>query len=151
MRLIQQSEATMLTKFTRVVYVLFGVLYILIGVGSFLLPLGWLPETVTGDMLAGESRSAFFDHLLQEFGIVVLALGLIFLWYARRKELSWGFHWLVTFYFALDALIHWVAPDGQISPWSRGTINTIPFAVMLLLGLLQLRAGRRLDSAARGR
>jgi hypothetical protein len=101
-------------------------------------------------MLPKEAPNSFLNHLLQEFGAALLVLGLIFLWYARRKELSWGFHWLVTFYFFLMALIHWVGPDGLIGSASRGIINSIPFAVMLLLGLLQLRAGQRLDNAAKG-
>jgi hypothetical protein len=70
---------------------------------------------------------------------VVLALGLVFLWYAGRKEPSRGFHWAITLYFALDALIHWVGPDGLIGSWQRGITNSIPLAVMLLLGLQQLR------------
>ena len=107
-----------------------------------LLPLGWLPERLTNDLLIGETPSAFVDHLLQEFGTVVLALGVVFLWYSSRKEQSRSFHWAMTFYFSLNALIHWIGPDGLIGSWSRGIINSIPFAVMLLLGLLQLRTSR---------
>ncbi len=131
-----------LTKVVCLVYGLFGILYVLIGVGSMLLPTGWLPQILQGD-LAREASSPFVEHLLQEFGTVVLALGLVFLWYARGKEQNPGFHWAVTCYFALDALIHWVGPEGLIGSWSRGIINSIPFALMLLLGLLQLRASRR--------
>lgn len=36
-------------RMTRVVYGLLGVLYILIGVGSMLLPAGWLPWSLGGD------------------------------------------------------------------------------------------------------
>jgi|SRR4029079_1979388 hypothetical protein len=132
-----------LTKVVRLVYGLFGILYVLIGVGSMLLPTGWLPQGFQGDALAREASSPFVEHLLQEFGTVVLALGLVFLWYARRKEQSLGFHWAATFYFSLDTLIHWVGPEGLIGSWSRGIINSVPFALMLLLGLLQLRASRR--------
>ncbi len=48
----------------------------------------------------------FVAHLLQEFGTVVLALGFVFLWYATRSKQSRGFHWAMTLYFSLDALIH---------------------------------------------
>jgi len=129
-------------KVTRVVYGILGIVYLLIGTGSMLLPLGWLPERLTNDLLIGETPSAFVDHLLQEFGTVVLALGVVFLWYSSRKEQSRSFHWAMTFYFSLNALIHWIGPDGLIGSWSRGIINSIPFAVMLLLGLLQLRTSR---------
>ena len=128
-----------LNTITRVAYALFGTLYVLIGAGSMLLPIGWLPRNVPSKFLAGEMPSPFIDHLLQEFGTLMLALGFVFLWYAGRKEQSRGFHWAMTLYFALDALIHWVGPQGVIGSLSRGFTNSIPFAVMLLLGLLQLR------------
>ena len=133
-----------LNKITRIVYGLFGVLYVLIGVGSMLLPTGWLPRDLADHFLAGDTPSPFFEHLLQEFGTVVLALGFVFLWYAIRKEQSRTFHWAMTFYFSLDSLIHWVGPEGLIGSWRRGIANSVPLAVMLLLGLLQLRELKRL-------
>jgi len=134
----------LLKKTTRTGYCLLGILYILLGAGSMLLPTGWLPRGLAGKLLAGETLSPFAAHLLQEFGTVVLALGFVFLWCARRREYNVSLHWAITFYFSLDALIHWVGPDGLIGSWSRGIINSIPFAVMLLLGLLQLRASARM-------
>jgi hypothetical protein len=135
-----------LNKITRGIYGLLGVVYVLIGAGSLLLPTGWLPRSLGDDILAGEMPSPFVEHLLQEFGTVVLALGFVFLWYATRKELSRSFHWAMTFYFSLDALIHWVGPEGLIGSWRRGIANSIPLAVMLLLGLLQLRADAAIAS-----
>jgi hypothetical protein len=134
-----------LTRVIRLVYGLFGILYVLIGVGSMLLPAGWLPQSLEGELLAGEELSAFVEHLLQEFGTVVLALGLLFLWYAGRNEYSRSFHWTVTVYFSLNALIHWVGPEGLVGSWSRGIINSIPFALMLLLGLLELQRAQRYE------
>ena len=131
-------------KITRVVYCLLGVVYVLIGAGSMLIPTGWLPQSLTDEIMADAVRSSFVKHLLQEFGTVVLALGLVFLWYANRKEHSHGFHWAMTFYFLLDALIHWIGPEGLIGSWPRGIANTIPLAVMLLLGLLQRRVPNRM-------
>jgi hypothetical protein len=133
-----------LNRFTRIVYAVLGVLYVILGTGSVLLPLGWLPEGLADDILAGEMPSPFVEHLLQEFGTVVLALGLAFLWYAKRTQQSGSFHWAITFYFSLDALIHWVGPDGLIGSWPRGLINSVPFAVMLLLGLLHQTASARM-------
>jgi hypothetical protein len=46
----------------------------------------------------------------------------------------------MTLYCSLDALIHWVGPEGLIGSWPRGIVNSIPFVVMLLVGLPQLRA-----------
>ena len=39
------------------------------------------------------------------------------------------------------------SPHGPIGSWSRGIVNSIPIAVMLLLGLMQRRASRK-DEAA---
>jgi len=133
-----------LNKITRIVYGLLGVLYVLLGMGSILLPAGWLPQGIADSILPGEPLNAFAGHLLQEFGTVVFALGLVFLWRTWRKEYSRGFHWAMTFYCSLDALIHWVGPEGLVDSWPRGIVNSIPFVVMLLVGLLQLRASEEL-------
>ena len=133
---------------TRVVYGLLGLLYVLLGTGSMLLPTGWLPQGLTDAFLDKSLRNPFGEHLLQEFGTVVLALGFVFLWNACRKEQSPGFHWAMTTYFALDALIHWIGPEGLIGSWQRGITNSIPLTVMLLLGWLQLREGRAIQAAA---
>ena len=125
---------------TRLAYGLLGTLYIFIGVGSMLLPPGWLPGDLAERFLVGEPLTPFFGHLLQEFGTVVIALGLVFLWRGCRPEHSPAFHWAMTFYCPLDALIHWVGPQGVIGSLQRGIVNSIPAAVLLVLGLLRLRA-----------
>ena len=111
-----------LNTVTRIVYGILGVLYVLIGTGAMLMPTGWLPQSVV-DKLLGKNQGASVEHRFQEFGTVVLALGLVFLWSARRQEQSRSFHWAMAFYFLLDALIHWVGPDGVIGSWPRGIVN----------------------------
>lgn len=46
-------------------------------------------------------------------------------------------HWAATFYFALDAWVHWFNAFGQFEHEPRGIYNAIPFAVFLILGLLR--------------
>ena len=130
----------MLTRVTRVVYFVLGILYVLIGAGSMLIPAGWFPQRLADRLLAGEILNPFGQHLLQEFGTVVLALGFVFLWYSRREKLSRTFHWAMTLYVSLDALIHWVGPQGIIGSLSRGIINSIPFGILLVLGLIEIRS-----------
>jgi len=132
-----------LKRTTRVAYWLFGILYVALGTGSMLLPTGWFPHSLADHLLAGEVLSPFGAHLMQEFGTVVLALGFVFLWCANRTQYSPSLHWAMTFYFSLDALIHWIGPAGPIGSWPRGIVNSIPFAVMLVVGLLQLTAPSR--------
>ena len=141
---------TLLT-FTKSVYVMLGVLYLLIGIGAMLLPAGWISSQWAGgaavlyDAAAPES---FLNHLTQECGTLVIAVGLVFLWQARCPEPSRSLHWLLTFYLVLDSLIHWVGPQGLIGSLQRGLINSIPPLVLLALGLLRERANR---SRARAR
>jgi predicted acyltransferase len=108
-----------------------------------LMPTGWLPSKLIGNFLTDEMSTPAGEHLLQEFGTVVIAVGLVFLW--RAKEALWSarFHWIMTLYLSLDALIHWVGPDGPIGSLSRGAINSVPFTLMVLLGLLASRSLRR--------
>jgi len=127
-----------LDKITRIVYDVLGGIFLLLGMGAILTPTGWLPEGLTAILMAGEIPSPF-GHILQEYGAVFLALGFVFLWYAKRNEQSRGFHWAMTLYFFLNAFIHWVGPEGLVGSWSSGIINSIPFLVMLLLGVLQQR------------
>src|SRR5262249_58157083 len=61
-----------LPRTTRVAYGLLGLLYVCLGVGSMVLPIGWLPEGSANRLLAGETLDPFGAHLLQEFGTVVL-------------------------------------------------------------------------------
>lgn len=127
------------TRPVQVLYILFGILYLAMGIGAMLAPPGWLPQKLIGALPAGEMQDPFVAHLVQEFGSVVLAVGLVFLWRARQSEWSAAFHWAMTFYLLLNALIHWISPDGSISPWSRGLINSLPPALMLVAAALQLR------------
>lgn len=128
-----------ITKIIRAVYVLLALLFLIIGVGAMLIPTGWLParwELGFEAIYAAESPASYLNHLTQEFGTVVIAVGMIFLWQAWRAELSRTFHWMMTFYLALDTLIHWVGPQGLIGDLQRGIINSIQTLLMLGLGLL---------------
>ena len=66
------------------------------------------------------------NHLTQEFGTLAIAVGLVFLWQARRDEPSRSLHWLLTLYLVLDSSIHWVGPQGLMGSVQRRLINSIP-------------------------
>ena len=134
-----------LRTFTKAVYALLGMLYVVVGVGSIALPAGWISPGWAGDeasLYAAAPPESFLNHLTQEFGTLVIAVGLVFLWQARRQEHSRSLHWLFTLYLALDASIHWVGPQGLIGSFQRGFINSIPPLLLLMLGLLWWRADR---------
>ena len=132
----------MLSKITRIVYGLFGAIFTLLGTAAILTPTGWLPQDLSEITVAGEIPSPF-GHILQEYGAAFLALGFVFFWFAKYKEQSRSFHWAMTLYFALNALIHWFKPEGSAGSWLSGIMNSIPFVLLLLLGLLQQRAPER--------
>ena len=130
---------------TRAVYALLGVLYVVVGAGSIALPAGRIPTQWAGEaasLYAAEAPDSFLNHQTQEFGTVVIAVGLVFLWQARRAEHSRSLHWLLTLYLVLDSTIHWVGPQGLIGSWQRGLVNSIPPLVFLILGSAAARGGR---------
>jgi len=131
---------------TQVVYALLGVLYVLVGAGAMVLPLGWVSPSWAGaeavPVYAGAAPDSYVNHLTQEFGTLAIAVGFVFLWQARRLEHSRSLHWLLTLYLVLDASIHWVGPQGLIGSLQRGVVNSTPPLVFLILGLLWQRADR---------
>jgi hypothetical protein len=74
-----------LLNVTRAIYGIFGFAYVLIGVGSMVMPTGWLSAELTNKFMAQEMESESVAHLLQEFGTVVLAVGFMFLHFSSRK------------------------------------------------------------------
>ena len=128
---------------TNGVYALLGVLYLLVGVGSMALPAGWISHRWLGDDVGALYEAAppesYLNHLTQEFGTLAIAVGLVFLWMARRREPSPSLHWLLTLYLGLDAAIHWVGPQGFVGSVQRGVINSIPAVLLIVLGLLLWR------------
>ena len=140
-----------LRTLTRTVYALLGLLYFLVGAGSIALPAGWISRRWVGDDVAGLYAAAtpesFLNHLTQEFGTLVIAVGLVFLYQARHEEPSRSLHWLLTLYLVLNSAIHWVGPQRFIGSLQRGLINSIPPLLLLILGFLLWRAPRRRDVA----
>lgn len=119
------------------VYGFFGAVFLIVGATVLLLHTGLLPETVKNivlDFAHGDMNAA---HLIQELGSILVFAGLITFWFIRHYEHSTAYHWALTTFWALFALAHWF--DGREGPRSvRGPlINTIPFTVFLLIGLLR--------------
>ena len=130
----------------RGVYALFGVLYLLVGIGAMVLPLGWVSAGWVGpDAVQYETAApaSYLNHLTQEFGTLAVAVAFAFLWQASRSEPSRSLHWLLTLYLLLDSLIHWMGPQGLIGSLQRGVTNSIPPLVFLLLGVWWSRSDRR--------
>jgi uncharacterized membrane protein len=77
---------------------------------------------------------------MQEFGSLLVFVALMSFWFIRHYEQSRSFHWAMTVFWGLMALIHWFDIKG---PWTSvigPLINTIPLALFLVVGLLRERS-----------
>jgi hypothetical protein len=121
----------------KTVYGLAGTLYLVAGVSVLLLGTGLLPGPVRDlitDLAHGEPHTL---HILQEFGSVLIFVGLITFWFLRHYEQSRPFHWAMTLFWGLLALVHWVDIRGSFHSGTGPLINTMPFALFLAIGLLR--------------
>lgn len=123
----------------RIFYVLFGALFLGVGLGVLLLDTGLLPAGARETAVAFAHGNPETLHVMQEYGALLVFVGLISLWFARHYELSRPFHWAMAAAWALHALAHWFDVRGARSV-AGPLVNTLPFALFLLTGLLRLRA-----------
>ena len=125
------------------VYVIVGTVFLIGGGTVMLLHTGLLPESVRNLVLNFAHGDSLAVHLIQEMASILVFVGLITFWFVRHYEISKAYHWAMTTFWALFALAHWF--DGREGPRSvKGPmINTIPFAVFFLIGILRTSEARR--------
>ena len=118
------------------VYGFFGALFLIVGATVLLLHTGLLPEPVKNIVMGFAHDDELAVHLIQELGSILVFAGLISFWFIRHYEHSKAYHWSMTIFWALFALAHWF--DGREGPRSVNgpLINTVPFILFLLIGLL---------------
>ena len=124
---------------SRLVYALFGAGFLAAGSVVLLLTTGLLPhvlEDTIRDFARGDPNTL---HITQEFGSMLVFAGLITFWFVRHYEQSMPFHWAMTTFWGLFAAIHWFDPSGSFHAGSHQIINTVPFLLFVLLGLLRSR------------
>lgn len=122
---------------TKFVYGLFGAVFLIVGATVMLLHTGLLPEAVKNIVMDFAQGDLNAVHLIQEMGSILVFAGLITFWFIRHYDQSKAYHWAMTTFWALWALAHWF--DGREGPRSVSgpLINTTPFIVFLLIGLLR--------------
>jgi hypothetical protein len=118
-------------------YALFGAGYLVAGVGVLLFRTGWLPGPVREVFLSVAEDNLNALHVMQEFGSLLVFAGLITLWFIRHYDQSRAFHWAMTAFWGLLALIHWFDVRGPYESVVGPAINTVPFGLFLLVGLLR--------------
>jgi hypothetical protein len=123
----------------RLFYVLFGALLLAVGVAALSLETGLLPAGAKETALNFAKGNADTLHVMQEYGTLLFFVGVITLWFARHYEQSGLFHWAMTATLALHSFAHWLDVRGERALLGP-VINTVPFALFLVVGLLRLAA-----------
>jgi hypothetical protein len=127
---------------SKLVYSVFGALFLIVGATVMLLHTGLMPESLRQIVIGFAHEDELAIHLIQELSSLLVFTGLITFWFVKHYEQSLTFHWSMTAFWALFSFAHWL--DGRPGPRSlKGPIiNTIPLLIFLLIGLLRLSGNR---------
>lgn len=129
--------------FIQFVYGLFGVLFIVAGLSVLALRTNLLPEAVQNIIVNEAQGNLQALHLLQEFSALLVFAGLMSLWAIARYEQSKTYHWALTTFWGLLALAHWFDVRGPWQSLLGPLINTVPFVLFALIGLLRIVAEKK--------
>jgi hypothetical protein len=126
----------------RSLYGVFAAGYLIAGGSVLLLGTGLLPDAARGIITSIAQDNSNTLHIMQEFASLMVFAGLITLWFMWRYDESRPFHWAMTAFWGLFALIHWFDIRGPVSSVVGPLINTAPFALFVVVGLLRERSPR---------
>jgi hypothetical protein len=124
---------------TKAFYGLVGTLLLLAGGTVLLLGTGLLPGALQNLLFNVAHGDMTAVHILQEFSALLVFAGLMTFWAIRHYKESQFFHWALTTFWGLLALVHWVNARGEFHLGVGPLINTVPFALFVIIGLLRLR------------
>jgi hypothetical protein len=133
----------MIRLVTQSLYVLLGAVFLLGGATVLLLGTGLLPAPVRDVILSIGEDNPNTLHLMQEYATLLVLVALLTFWFVKHYEMSRAFHWAMTFFWGLIALIHWFDPKGQFHSGLGEAITSIPFVLFLAVGLLRETADER--------
>jgi hypothetical protein len=133
-------EDRMTKALSQTLYGLVGVLFLLAGVSVLLLGTGLLPSAVSELIVDLGQDNANTLHIMQEFASLLVFAGLITFWFVWHYEKSRPFHWAMTVFWGLVALVHWFDIRGSFHAGAGPVINTIPLVFFVVVGLLRQRA-----------
>ena len=130
----------MLRTITRLLYALVGATFLLGGSSVLLLGTGLLPGPLKDAILAIGEDNTNTLHLMQEHASLLVLVALLSFWFLRHYEHSRAFHWAMTAFWGIIALIHWFDPRGNFHSGLGEAITSIPFLLFVLIGLLRERS-----------
>ena len=127
----------MIRILTQSVYGLLGMLFLIAGGSVLLLGTGLLPAALRDLLIRLAHENDNTLHIMQEFSSLLVFVGLITLWFTRHYEASWPFHWAMTAFWGLIALVHWFDIRGPFPSVVGPAVNSVPFVLFVTLGLLR--------------
>src|ERR1044071_5628485 len=98
----------------KLLYGLFGLLFLLAGTSVMLLRTPLLPgalRDIINEQGRGEPHTL---HLIQEFGSLMIFASIMSVWFVRHYERSRAFHFAMTTFWGLFSLAHWFYVGGPI-------------------------------------
>ncbi|MFN2510214.1 MAG: hypothetical protein ABR568_02075 [Pyrinomonadaceae bacterium] len=125
---------------TKVVYGIFAAAYLLVGITVFAAGTGLLPEALHGVVMRVGHGDVETLHIIQEFGAFLVFIGLITFWFMRHYDQSRTFHLAITIAWGMIALAHWFDVRGSRESLIGPVINSIPFLLFAVLGLLHRKS-----------
>jgi hypothetical protein len=135
---------------TKSCYGVFGTGLLAAGASILLVGAGLVPD-VHRDAIAAESRGGLDAlHVGQEFGSLLVFAGLITFWFLRHYERSRFYHWSMTAFWGLFALVHWFDVRGQPPSIVGPLVTTVPFVLFAAIGLLRATTEDDRDSERAG-
>src|SRR5262245_21091558 len=118
----------MLTRvLAKSLYGLFGAGYLVAGGSVLLLATGLLPQPVRDVIIDIGQDHPNSLHIMQELASLLVFAGLITFWFIWQYDQSRVFHWAMTTFWGLIAIVHWVDIRGGFQTGIGPVINTIPF------------------------
>ena len=124
-------------------YGIVAAVFLIGGVTVLLLRTGLLPAAVRNIVMNVAHDDMNTAHIIQEFGSMLVFAGLISIWFIRHYEQSKFYHWAMTAFWALISLVHWFYVAGPVKSVSGPMINTIPFVLFAVVGLLRKSSDQR--------
>jgi len=122
---------------TKFIYGFLAAVFLLAGACVLLLDTNLLPGGVSRALTNAVDGSARALHIMQEAAAFLVFVGLLTLWFVRHYEQSRFFHWAMTAAWGLIALAHWFDVRGPGHSGIGPLVNSVPFLLFLILGLLR--------------
>src|SRR5262245_27789994 len=119
----------------KLIYGLFAAGCLVVGAWVLLFGTGLLPPAMKQALLAEARSDLNTVHIMQEFAALLVFAGLISLWFLWHYERSLAFHWALTAFWALIALVHWFDVRGAEDSILGALIIALPMVLFLVVGL----------------